>query len=81
VTIDPDTESLLRAEIQRTGLSFKQVLNESIRRSLMAKIKPMQPIQVVPLFSAPFPTEFSGISFNHLVDELDDETTHRELGA
>jgi len=81
VTIDPDTENLLRAEVRRTGLSFKEVLNLSIRRSLLATTVESRRIGITPLFPAPFPSEFSGGSFNRLANELDDETTLRELGA
>ncbi|MGC9449958.1 MAG: ribbon-helix-helix protein, CopG family [Oceanipulchritudo sp.] len=34
VTIDPDTEHLLREEAARTGASFKEVLNGAIRQAL-----------------------------------------------
>jgi len=81
VTIDPDTETLLRAEMRRTGRSFKEVLNLSIRRSLLAAPEESRRISITPLFPAAFPSEFSEASFNRLADELDDEATLRELGA
>jgi len=81
VTIDPDTENLLRAEVRRTGRSFKEVLNLSIRRSLLATTVESRRIGITPLFPAAFPAEFAGGSFNRLANELDDETTLRELGA
>ena len=81
VTIDPDTENLLRAEVRRTGRSFKEVLNLSIRRSLLATTVESRRIGITPLFPAAFPSEFSGGSFNRLANELDDETTLKELGA
>jgi len=81
VTIDPDTENLQRAEVRRTGLSFKEVLNLSIPRSLLATTVESRRIGITPLFPAAFPSEFSGGSFNLLANELDDETTLRELGA
>lgn len=81
VTIDPDTENLLRAEVKRTGRSFKEVLNLSIRRSLLATTEESPRITITPLFGAAFPSEFSKGSFNRLADELDDEATLRELGA
>ena len=31
VTLDPDTEQLLRERMNRRGVSFKQALNDSIR--------------------------------------------------
>ena len=77
VTIDPDTEHLLRDEVARTGHSFKEVLNQSIRRALSQPASAR--IEVEPLFAAPFPAEFEGKSLNRLADELDDEETIREL--
>ncbi len=78
VTIDPDTEHLLRAEVQRTGQSFKEVLNRSIRRALLAPAESAK-LPVAPLFTAPFPVEFQRESLNRLADRLDDEETLREL--
>jgi len=77
VTIDPDTEHLLREEAARTGNSFKVVLNQSIRRALNQPAS--ERIRVEPVFAAPFPAEFEGKSMNRLADELDDEETIREL--
>ncbi|TVP81862.1 MAG: antitoxin [Puniceicoccaceae bacterium] len=77
VTIDPDTEHLLRAEVARTGYSFKQVLNQSIRCALSQPA--MDRIVVEPIFQAPFPVEFAARSMNRLADEWDDEETIREL--
>lgn len=79
VTIDPDTEALLREEVRLTGLSFKEVLNRSIRRSLSRSNR--HSVRLEPLFSAPFPPEFQGSNMNRLADDLDDEATLRELGT
>jgi hypothetical protein len=35
VTIEADTEHLLREEVHRTGQSFKKVLNLAVRRALL----------------------------------------------
>lgn len=77
VTIDSDTEHLLRKEAARTGRSFKVVLNQAIRYALSKA--PAKPIRVETLFSAPFPAELEAMSMNRLADELDDEETIREL--
>ena len=77
VTIDADTERLLRDEARRTGNSFKVVLNESIRRALA---KPSsERIRVEPIFTNPFPPELGNINMNQLADELDDQETLRKL--
>ena len=81
MTIEPDTEKLLREEVRRTGQSFKEVLNRSIRQALLATPDRAADVGITPLFPAPFPPEFREANFNHLADELDDETTLRELGA
>ncbi len=78
VTIDPDTEALLREEVARTGTSFKTVLNESIRRALA---RPTKTVTVESLFEAPFPSALDGRNFNHLSAEWEDEDTVRELSS
>jgi len=78
VTIDADTEHLLREEVHRTGQSFKEVLNLAVRRALLGGAgKPG--FRVEPLFGAPFPVELQGRSMNRLGDMLDDEETMHEL--
>lgn len=77
VTIDSDTEHLLREEVARTGKSLKEVMNQSIRRDLRRPAS--QKIRVQPIFVAPFPAEFAEMSMNRMADELDDEETVREL--
>ena len=79
VTIDADTEALLNEEMRRTGQSFKDVLNMSIRRAIGGSSQKRKRVEVSPLFPAPFPAEFEGKSFNRLVDEMDDEETLLEL--
>jgi hypothetical protein len=79
VTIDPDTEALLREEVRRTDRPFKEVLNQAIRTAL-GRRGPRE-VRVEPLFSKPFPPGFAGAPFNRLADEIDDEETLRELQA
>ncbi len=78
VTIDADTESLLREEMARTGVSFKQALNQAVRQSLGRR---GGRVSVEPVFTAAFPAALSGQSFNRLADEWDDEDTLRELAS
>lgn len=79
VTIEPDTEALLKEEILRTGMSFKECLNTAIRKALGNSER--RELVVKPLFNAPFPNSLGNTNFNRLADELDDEETLRELGA
>ena len=74
VTIDPDTAALLREEVQRSGLSFKEVLNLAIRKALGSRA---QKVEVRPLFDKPFPAGLG--SFNRIADQWDDDETLREL--
>jgi len=78
VTLDPDTEALLKGEAARTGESFKVVLNRAVKRALGGR---SGNVQAKPLFSAPFPTELSERSFNRLAAEWEDEDTMKELSS
>ena len=78
VTLEADTEALIRDEAARTGSSFKEVLNRAVRQSLTRR---GGKISVEALFPVAFPAEMSGQSFNRLAAEWDDEDTLRELSA
>lgn len=78
MTIDPDTEALLKGEAARTGQSFKVVLNQAVKRALGGR---SGKVQLRPLFTAPFPAELSGQSFNRLAAEWEDEDTVKELSS
>lgn len=78
VTIDADTEALLREEVKRSGRPFKEVLTLAIQRAL-AREPAGDRARVEPLFHKPFPMEFEAAGFNRLADALDDEDTLREL--
>lgn len=77
VTIDPDTEALLKEEIRRTGLSFKEILNQSIRKTFTRRSP--EKVVIEPLFPSAFPLELEGRSMNRFADAWDDEETVREL--
>ena len=78
VTIDADTEALLKDEAARTGQSFKAVLNQAVKRALGRR---QAEVRVKPLFSAPFPAELVQQNFNRLAAEWDDEETVKELSS
>lgn len=75
VTLDADTEALLREEAGRSGQSFKAVLNQAVKRALG---RGSTPARVTPLFRAPFPVDLTQ-SFNQLAADWEDEDTLREL--
>jgi hypothetical protein len=78
VTLDADTEALLKDEAARTGQSFKAVLNQTVKRALGRR---GAEVRVEPLFSAPFPAELAQQSFNRLATEWEDEDTVKELSS
>lgn len=78
VTIDADTEALLRQEAARTGQSFKVVLNEAVKRALGRRA---EPARLKPIFPAPFPQDFSRQSYNRLAADWEDEDTVTELSS
>lgn len=78
MTIDADTEALLKEEAARTGQSFKVVLNQAVKRALGRR---STQVRIEPLFSAPFPAELARQSFNRLAAEWEDEDTARELSS
>ena len=78
VTIDADTEALLKDEAARTGQSFKAVLNQAVKRALGRR---QAEVRVEPLFSAPFPAELVQQNFNRLAAEWEDEETVKELSS
>ncbi|MCB1225726.1 MAG: hypothetical protein KDK99_07960 [Verrucomicrobiales bacterium] len=77
VTIDPDTEILLKETARKTGRSFKVILNEAVRTALGQSGQ--RQVKVMPLFSAPFPKNLADANFNRLADEWDDGETLHEL--
>lgn len=49
VTLDPDTERLLRKAMRSSGKSFKQVLNETLRKGLIGPTgKTLPPFEISP---------------------------------
>jgi len=81
VTLDPDTEALLKEETRRSGRSFKVVLNEAVRQSLGRKQGAGGGLKIEPLFKHPFPSDLSAANFNRVANEWDDEATLRELSS
>jgi len=43
VTLDPDTEQIVRARMAERGISFKQALNDAIRDGVPAQRDPIAP--------------------------------------
>ena len=45
VTLDPDVERLIKDAMRESGLSFKQALNEALRRGLAPQGRPQRFVQ------------------------------------
>jgi hypothetical protein len=80
LTIDPDVGRLIEDEVHRSRKSFKQVVNDAIRRGLspVARATPSAPYRVK-AHVAKLAAGFDRQRFNALVDELDDTTTIAKL--
>ena len=82
LTLDPDVVRMIEEETHRQRKSFKEVVNDAIRRGLSRpgrgsatprfKIKPMH-LKLRP--------GLDRSSLNRLVDELEDEAVARKLGS
>jgi hypothetical protein len=80
LTLDPDVVRMIEEETHRQRKSFKEVVNDAIRRGLSSggrgagtrrfKIKPMH-LKLRP--------GLDRTSLNRLVDELEDESAARKL--
>jgi hypothetical protein len=77
LTIDPDVESLLEQEVQRSRLPLKQVVNEALRRGLTRA--PARPRKLqLKVFDSRLRPGYDPAAFNHLADELEDTETLRK---
>ena len=73
LTLDPDVAKLLEAEAHRQRKSFKEVVNEAIRRGLSPRReRPRAPYRVRPHRTHLLPgIDVAG--FNRLADEIEDD--------
>jgi hypothetical protein len=76
VTLDADTEVLLRQEMTRRRLSFKAALNEAIRRGLLSRGK-TKAYRVKPFRSAYRPG-VDRLRLNQLADQLEADSFRRK---
>jgi len=72
VTLDPDTEAMLRKAVAERHLSFKKVLNEAIRKGLASE-SPKKPVKArVHTFSSAYR---GGVDRRRLQQLADDTET------
>ena len=74
MTLDPDVVRLLREEEARQRKSFKEVVNDAIRRGLApgARQRPRRTYRVRPHRTS-LRAGIDAAGFNRLADELEDE--------
>jgi hypothetical protein len=74
LTLDPDLVQLLKDAAHRQRRSFKEVVNEAIRRGLAAegRSRKVRPYRVQPHKTRLLPGIDAG-GFNRLADEIEDE--------
>lgn len=75
LTLDDDVAQVLREEAERTGLPFKQVVNQAIRLGLRARTTPedRQPFRTRP-HAFRFKAGIDQDKLGQLVDELEAES-------
>ena len=77
LTIDPDVESLLEQEVQRSRQPLKQVVNEALRRGLTRSGARPRKLQLK-VHDSRLRPGYDPASFNRLADELEDTETLRK---
>ncbi len=83
LTLDPDVAQLLAKEAARRGVTFKQVVNDAIRRGLSprASTRAAPRYRVRPHKTALRPGIDAAAGFNRLADELEDDAVITKVGA
>jgi hypothetical protein len=82
LTLDPDVARMLEAEAHRTRASFKQVVNDAIRRGLSPRANQhdLPPYRVKPHPTTLLPG-IDGAAFNRFADELEDEAVIERMAG
>ena len=73
LTLDSDAVRLIKAEVRRRSASFKQVVNDAIRRGLSGAPKASRARVKHRVFSTKLAAGVDAKGFNRWVDELDVE--------
>jgi Ribbon-helix-helix protein, copG family len=69
VTLDDDVAAKLDQEVRRTGVPFRQAVNDALRRGLEPQQKPRKKFKVRPLKTGPLLIDIECTS--RALDELD----------
>jgi hypothetical protein len=79
VTLDPDTEALLRKAMRERGLSFKEALNQAIRAGLAPNTRTVSRPYRAKTFRMGFNPEVNLDKALSLAAELEDEEIVRKM--
>jgi len=81
LTIDDNIAKALKDTAHRTGKSYKEVVNETLRAGLTAKriISQAKPYKVKPVSLGKVPARYNLTKSLHLSDQLENEEIIREL--
>jgi len=79
VTLDPDTEALVKRLMQERGISFKQAVNQAIRVGLTTT--PDEAPAETPTFRMGFRPEVPWDNALRLAGELEDDDLVRRLAS
>ena len=79
LTLDADAIRLIEAEVRRRSSSFKQVVNDAIRRGLSGGPKASRQGAKHQVFSSRLAEGLDTKGFNRLVDELEVEGRSKTL--
>ena len=80
LTLDSDAVRLIEDEVRRRSTSFKQVVNDAIRRGLSGGAKVTRTQAKHRVYSSKLVAGVDAKGFNRLVDELEVETRVQKLG-
>jgi hypothetical protein len=81
LTLDPDVAQALEEEAHRLRLPWKQVVNDAIRRGFASRTHSSKSKRYrVTSHKTQLRAGIDPMSFNKLVDELEDEATLKKLG-
>jgi hypothetical protein len=71
ITLDPDTEALLRREMARTHVNFKRAVNDAIRRGLSGGRPAAHDVVKVLPFESDYQPAIDRLRLQQLADDLE----------
>jgi hypothetical protein len=74
ITLDPDTEALLRREMARTHVNFKRAVNDAIRRGLSGGRSATRDVVKVLPFASDYQPGVDRLRLQQLADDLELDT-------